>query len=151
MSMLPLSSRRTPKTGSRGAAPHRRRFGFALLEALVAMAIASIALAALYRSVGQGSKNVGDVEARVEATLLARSVLAGATYAEDLAQSASGQSGAWHWVVRTAPEQVQITEENGRSASSPVSAARVTIEVSRASGGAPVASWTTWKPWRTAP
>ena len=118
MSMLPLSSRRTPKTGSRGGAPHRRRFGFALLEALVALAIASIALATLYRSVGQGSKNVGDVEARVEATLLARSVLAGATYAEDLAQSASGQSGAWHWVVRTAPEQVQITEESGRSASS---------------------------------
>ena len=128
MSMLPLSSRQIPKTGSRGGAPRRRRLGFALLEALVTMAIASIALATLYRSVGQGSKNVGDVEARVEATLLARSVLAGATYAEDLAQSASGQS-----------------------VSSPVSAARVTIEVSRASGGAPVASWTTWKPWRTAP
>ncbi|AVO40732.1 type IV pilus modification PilV family protein [Simplicispira suum] len=138
---------------SKGRAGSRRkgRLGFALLEALVAMAIASIALATLYRSVGQGSKNVGDVEARVEATLLARSVLAGATYAEDLAQTASGQSGAWHWVVHTAPEQVQIAEEGGRPVTSPISAARVTIDISRAKGGAPVVSWTTWKPWRTAP
>lgn len=151
MTTLLSSSRRAAVIGRRSGMPRRGRLGFALLEALVAMAIASIALATLYRSVGQGSKNVGDVEARVEATLLARSVLAGATYAEDLAQSASGQAGAWRWVVRTAPEQVQITEESGRPAASPVSAARVTIEVSRASGGAPVASWTTWKPWRTAP
>lgn len=135
----------------RSGAPHRRRLGFALLEALVAMAIASMALATLYRSVGQGSKNVGDVEVRVEAALLVRSVLAGATYAEDLVQSASGRAGSLQWELHTEPDQVRIIEESGRTAASSVSAARVTIQISRASGGAPVATWTTWKPWRSAP
>ncbi|MGP1629181.1 MAG: type IV pilus modification PilV family protein [Giesbergeria sp.] len=129
----------------------RAPLGFALLEALVAMAIASVALVALYRTVGQGSKNVVNVEARVEATLLVRSVLAGATFAEDLVKSPSGQAGAWRWVVHIAPEQVQVTEEGGRPAASPVHAARITVEVSSTQGGAPVLSWTTWKPWRAAP
>ena len=130
-----------------GAAPR----GFALLEALVAMAIASVALATLFRTVGQGSKNVGNVETRVEAALLARSVLAGATFAEELAQTPSGQAGAWRWVVHIAPEQVQVTAEDGRTPSPPVPAARITVDVSRAQGGDAVVSWTTWKPWRLAP
>lgn len=150
MNGLGASSSRQRAHRGRGGRPRPVRLGFALLEALVAMAIASIALATLYRSVGQGSRNVGVVESRVEAALLARSVLAGATFAEDLAQSASGESGAWRWVVHTAPEQVQITEANG-PAGLALSAARVTIEVFRTEGGAPVSSWTTWKPWRSAP
>ena len=56
--------------------PSRRVRGFSLLEALVAMAIASIAFAALYKTVGQSSKTAVDVDARVQAVLLARSVLA---------------------------------------------------------------------------
>lgn len=129
--------------------PQRR--GFALLEALVAMAIASFALAALYRSAGQGSKNVGDVQSRVEAAVLAKSVLAEATYAEDLARLASGQSGAWRWAVRTAPDQVQVTRTGAGPAATMLPAARVTVEVFRNEGDAPTASWTTWKPWRSAP
>lgn len=136
--------------GGSGVGGRRVRQGFALLEALVAMAIASIALATLYRSVGQGSRNVGVVESRVEAALLARSVLAGSTFAEDLAQSASGEAGVWRWVVRTAPEQVLITQASGQPAP-PLSAARVTVDVFRTEGGDPVASWSTWKPWRSTP
>lgn len=146
--LLPCLAGRTSGLGRR-----RRRGprGFALLEALVAMAIASVALATLYRTVGQGSKNVGEVEARVEAALLAKSVLAGATFAEELVQSPTGQAGAWHWAVHIAPEQVQVTEEDGRPTASPVPAARTTVEVSRSQGGPPVLSLTTWKPWRVAP
>lgn len=151
MNVALAPSSRQSATVCQGRALRRGRRGFALLEALVAMAIASMALAALYRSVGQGSKNVGNVETRVEATLLARSVLAGATYAEDLTQSASGQSGAWRWVVHSAPEQVQITEESGGPAALPASAARVTVEVFRVGASAPIVSWTTWKPRRAAP
>lgn len=128
---------------------HRR--GFALLEALVAMAIASIALATLYRSVGQGSKNVVEVEARVEAALLAKSVLAEATFAEDLARLAAGRSGPWRWVVSTAPEQVQVLQESSLPAGPALSAARVTVEVFRGEGSTPVSTWTTWKPWRSTP
>lgn len=123
--------------------------GFSLLEALVAMAIASIALASLYRSVGQGSKNVVDVEARVEAALVARSAVASGTFAEDLIRQDSGQAGVWHWRIQVAPEQIALQEEDGRPApGGPLRAARVTVEVSK--DGTTVATWTTWKPYRSA-
>lgn len=128
----------------------RRAQGFSLLEALVAMAIASIALASLYRSVGQGSTNVVDVEARVQATLVARSALAAGTFAEDLIRQDSGQSGPWQWHIQVSPDQVPVVEEDGRPApGGPLHAARVTVEVRK--DGVPVSTWTTWKPYRAAP
>ena len=71
--------------------------GFSLLEALVAMAIAAMALGTLYRTVGQSSKNAVTVQERVEAAMVARSVLAGALYAEELANQSEGKTGAWRW------------------------------------------------------
>ena len=131
-------------------APARSRRGFSLLEALVAMAIAAIALASLYKSVGQGSKNVVDVETRVEAALVAKSALAAGTFAEDFAQQDSGQAGGWQWRIQIAPEQIPLLEENGRPApGGPLRAARVSVEVSK--NGVPAATWTTWKPYRAAP
>jgi len=128
----------------------RRAQGFSLLEALVAMAIASIALASLYRSVGQGSTKVVDVEARVQATLVARSALAAGTFAEDLIRQDSGQSGPWQWHIQVSPDQVPVVEEDGRPApGGPLQAARVTVEVRK--DGVPVSTWTTWKPYRGAP
>ncbi len=128
----------------------RSQRGFSLLEALVAMAIASIALASLYRSVGQGSKNVVDVEARVEATLVARSAVAAGTFAEDLMRQDSGRAGEWHWQIQVAPEQIQLMDENGGPvAGPPLRAARVTVEVRK--DGATAVTWTTWKPYRSAP
>lgn len=131
-------------------APARSQRGFSLLEALVAMAIAAIALASLYKSVGQGSKNVVDVETRVEAALVAKSALAAGTFAEDFARQDSGQAGDWQWRIQTAPEQIPLLEENGRPApGGPLRAARVSVEVSK--NGVPAATWTTWKPYRAAP
>ena len=145
----PLSAWLGSLTAQRPTSPRRQR-GFSLLEALVAMAIASIALASLYKSVGQGSKNVVDVEARVEATLVAKSVLAGGTFAEDLLRQDSGQAGVWHWRVQAVPEQIPLLEENGNPApGGPLRAARVTVEVSR--DGMTAATWTAWKPYRAAP
>lgn len=137
-------------SGARALSPARSQGGFSLLEALVAMAIAAIALASLYKSVGQGSKNVVDVEARVEATLVARSALATGTFAEDFARQDSGQAGDWQWRIQLAPEQIPLLEENGRpAASGPLRAARVSVEVSK--DGVVAATWTTWKPYRAAP
>lgn len=134
----------------RTQATARSQRGFSLLEALVAMAIAAIALASLYKSVGQGSKNVVDVEARVEAALVARSALAAGTFAEDFAKQDSGQAGAWQWRIQVAPEEVAVLEENGRpAAGAPLRAARVSVEVSK--DGVLAATWTTWKPYRGAP
>ena len=57
------------RRGVLARAPRRGQRGFNLLEALVAMAIAAIAFTALYRTVGQSSKVVVDVQARVEAAM----------------------------------------------------------------------------------
>lgn len=143
--LLPFD--RTPLPFSRTAQKQR---GFSLLEALVAMAIASIALASLYRSVGQSSKNVVDVEARVEASLVARSAVAAGTFAEDLIRQDSGQSGGWHWRIQVTPEQLPLMDESGRPlAGPPLRAARVIVEVSK--DGVTAVTWTTWKPYRAAP
>lgn len=140
--------RRAPG-GPVAPALHAQR-GFSLLEALVAMAIAAIALASLYKSVGQGSKNVMDVEARVEAALVAKSALAAGVFAEDFARQDSGQAGAWQWRIQLAPEQIPLLEENGRAApGGPLRAARVSVEVSK--DGVVAATWATWKPYRAAP
>ena len=137
-------------SAARASAARTSQRGFSLLEALVAMAIAAIALASLYKSVGQGSKNVVDVEARVEATLVARSALAAGTFAEDFARQDSGQAGAWQWRIQIAPEQIPLVEANGRPVpGGPLKAARVSVEVSK--DGVVAATWTTWKPYRAAP
>lgn len=129
-----------------------RQVGFSLLEALVAMSIASIALASLYRTVGQSSKGVVDVEARIEAALVARSVLAGSTFAEDAERQPNGASGEWYWHVQTQAEQIPVREEDGRPVpGTPLRAAKVTVEVTRGKDGPMVMAWTTWKPYRAAP
>ena len=89
---------------------HSRRLvrGLSLLEALVAMAIAAMAFAALYKTVGQSSKNAMDTDDRVQAALVARSVLASATFAEDLLSQASGEAGVWQWGVQVSPTTVAI-------------------------------------------
>lgn len=125
--------------------------GFSLLEALVAMAIASIAFGTLYRVVGQSAKTVGDVEIRVEAAMVARSVLASATYAEDLVDRGSGGADHWFWRVQVTSEQVQFVDKTGHEVGAFLSVGRVSIDVSRVESGVPVFSLTAWKPYRSAP
>lgn len=130
----------------------QRQQGFSLLEALVAMSIASIALASLYRTVGQSSKGVVDVESRIEAALVARSVLASSTFAEEAERQPSGVAGVWHWHVQMQAEQIPLREEDGRPApGAPLRAAKFTVEVTRGKDGPMVMTWTTWKPYRSEP
>lgn len=125
--------------------------GFTLLEALVAMAIAAIAFTALYRAVGQSSKVVVDVEARAEAAMLARSVLASATFAEDLAPLQAGEDGRLQWRIQVTQQSVAMVNGTGQPLESgSVAAARVDVQVSRAGGGT-VLELTSWKPYRTMP
>ena len=125
--------------------------GFSLLEALVAMAIAAMALGTLYRTVGQSSKNAVTVQERVEAAMVARSVLAGALYAEELANQSDGKAGAWRWRVQMQPAVAQRGAPPGRPSPAPQTVARVTVDVMRAEGGDAVLVWTGWKPYRAAP
>ena len=129
----------------------RRERGFSLLEALVAMAIASIALGTLYRTVGQSSKSASTVQERVEAAMVARSILAGSLYAEDLASQTTGQAGAWRWRLQVVPDVASWAPGVGRPAAAPQPVARITVDVMPAVGGSVAVSWTAWKPYRTAP
>jgi len=137
-----------------GSASQKKRqwqSGFSLLEALVAMSIASIALASLYRTVGQSSKVTMDVESRIEAALVARSALAGTTFAEDAERQPQGAAGDWHWRLILQPEQIPLRMADGRSVpGKPLRAAMVTVEVARGANGPVVMRWTTWKPYRAA-
>jgi general secretion pathway protein I len=115
------------------------------------MAIAAMALGTLYRTVGQSSRNAVTVQERVEAAMVARSVLAGALYAEELANQSDGKAGAWRWRVQMQPSVAQWGASPGRPSPQPQAVARVTVDVMRADGGEPVLVWTGWKPYRAAP
>lgn len=123
--------------------------GFSLLEAIVAMAIATIAFVALYRTVGQSSVNAVAIDDRVQAALVARSVLASATFAEDLAKVQTGHDGVWEWSLQISPEQIAAVQAGRGVALAPMPAARVEVQVSRA--GRAVLAWAAWKPYRSAP
>ncbi|MFN9727600.1 prepilin-type N-terminal cleavage/methylation domain-containing protein [Acidovorax sp.] len=137
------------RCSKRWPARARRQSGFSLLEALVAMSIASIALASLYRTVGQSSKVAMDVESRIEAALVARSALAGSTFAEDAQSQPQGVAGDWQWRLVLQPEEIALSAGDGRAvAGKPLRAARVTVEVARVVDGSVVLTWSTWKPYR---
>lgn len=131
--------------------------GFSLLEALVAMAIAAMALGTLYRAVGQGSKNAAAVQERVEAALVARSVLAGGLYAEDFARQTAGQMGFWRWRLDVQADTAQWRANpnahplGGVAAPAVQPVARITVHVMRVEGSPDALSWTGWKPYRATP
>jgi hypothetical protein len=115
------------------------------------MAIASLALGTLYRVVGQGARTASDLDDRVEAAFVARSVLANATFADDLVALGAGQTERWFWQVHVLPENVRakILGNGGAVALLPVG--KVEIDVSREAGGRPSFSLVAWKPYRSAP
>lgn len=130
-------------------ASRKRAGGFSLLEALVAMAIVAIAFTALYRAVGQGTHAVSAVDDRVRAAIIAQSLLASATYAEDLAAVQTGEAAGLRWRVELGPAAVTLLPEGG----TPITGhrplvARVRILVERADTARPVLDWTGWKLYR---
>lgn len=115
------------------------------------MAIAAVAFTALYRTVGQSSKVALDVESRVEAAMVARSVLASATFAEELGALQTGQQGPWQWRLQATEERVAIVSTTGQPVETPpVPAVRVVVQVGRESSR-PLFELTGWKPYRVAP
>lgn len=77
--------------------------GFSLLELVVAMAIMSIALGVLYRAVGGGVRNVGDLSAYSRAVALGESLLQ--TH-DSVPAEGWNESGLWEgfrWAVASSP------------------------------------------------
>lgn len=72
--------------------------GFAVIEAVIALAIVAVMMAVTYRVIGADAAADRSVRARRMAMLVAQSALDQATAAADLAgQASSGRSGALTW------------------------------------------------------
>jgi len=83
-----------------------RPTGFSLLELVVAMAIMSIALGALYRAVGGGARTVGDMSAYSRAVALGESVLQMRDAVPAAGWNESGEWAGFRWSVASAPFDV---------------------------------------------
>ena len=132
-----------------GNAIPRKSHGFTLLEALIAISIAAIALGALSRAVGQGVKSANDTADRQQAAMVARAVLNSETFAEDLLRTTEGVSPPWAWRVTANPQSLILHDKAGHTPDQTILAAQLTIEVFRV--GQPHAAYilNAWKPYRT--
>lgn len=84
--------------------------GFTLLELLVALSIMGMALALIYRSVGDSARNAHDLVLQQRAMWLAESVLASRNSLPPQGWQEKGESGGMGWEVQSTP---QTTPLNG--------------------------------------
>lgn len=84
-----------------------RRAGFTLLEVLVALAIAAMAFAAIYRGTGQSLHGLERSRLKAQAAMLGQSLLSSATWADDLAPMSTGEDGPLRWEMRFTPGALQ--------------------------------------------
>lgn len=143
-----MSSPGIPQACFSNSIPRKAR-GFTLLEALIAISIAAAALGALSRAVSQSAKSANDTATRQQAAMVARSVLAGATFAEDLLRSAQGESSPWAWRVTATPQTVTVHDRAGHTPDQILMAANLTIEVFLVGQSQPAFTLSAWKPYRT--
>jgi len=87
-------------------ATRSQRRGFSLLEVLVALTIAAMAFAAVYRSVGQSALIGAQSRERTEAATVIRSLMALAAGRSDLLAQRAGTFSGWHWEVTIRPVTV---------------------------------------------
>jgi len=82
--------------------------GFSLLEVLVAFFIAALALAMIYRVMGNDARQAGSLGQRERALALAQSLLAGYTVAPPLEVHDSGDSAGYAWRIDSAPYPTEV-------------------------------------------
>lgn len=143
-----MSAPRVQQTRLRKGFP-RIPNGFTLLEALIAISIAAMALGALSRAVGQGVKSANDTANRQQAAVVARAVLSSGTFAEDLMRAGQGASPPWEWRVSVDPQSLSLHDKAGHTPDQTLLAAQLTIEVFHAGQSQPAFILKAWKPYRT--
>jgi prepilin-type N-terminal cleavage/methylation domain-containing protein len=127
----------------------RKSSGFTLLEALIAISIAAMALGALSRAVTQGVKSAGDTANRQQAAMVASAVLGSGTFVEDFLRSVQGESAPWAWRVSANPQPLTLHDQDGHAADQTLLAAQLTVEVFLAGQPQPIYVLRAWKPYRT--
>lgn len=146
--MTHFHHRGCPQTGMTFLGLPRNVQGLGLLEALIAMAVASVALGALYRVVGQGVKSAAETELRVQAALVARSVLAGSAFADDFVKNNEGNFGAWKWRAEVTRSQIQFHPVMGNEETRHSVMAVVAVRVSSVNSGFRTYTLLGWKTFR---
>ena len=106
-----------------------RRAGFTLLEVLVALAIAAMAFAALYRGTGQSLYGLERSRLKAQAAMLGQSLLAGATWADDLVPLSTGEDGPLRWQIRFSPSTMQPEATDAAAPVAPVAVTQVHLAV----------------------
>lgn len=106
-----------------------RRAGFTLLEVLVALAIAAMAFAALYRGTGQSLHGLERSRLKAQAAMLGQSLLAGATWADDLVPLSTGEDGPLRWQIRFSPSAMQPEATDAAVPVAPVAVTQVHLAV----------------------
>jgi general secretion pathway protein I len=90
----------------------KRPRGFSLLEVLVAFSIAALALAMIYRVMGNDARQVGSLVQRERALTLAQSLLAAYTVVSPQEVHDSGQSAGYAWRIDSAPYSTEVNSAN---------------------------------------
>lgn len=127
----------------------KKALGFGLLEALIAMAIAAVSLESLYRLVGQSAKSSVDAGLRVEAAILARSVMSSRLFAEDFQTNGDQTVGAWRWRALVVPGRVGLHIEADTAEVRQLDVAQIMLEVFLRDEVRPYYSIKVWKPYRS--
>jgi general secretion pathway protein I len=128
---LPMCRDRSPCCRERPAA------GFTLLEVIVALAIAGLAFAALFRAGGTGLFAVDTAGSLEEAVARAQSHLAAVGRDAALLQGDSNgdDGGGYHWWLHVRPLAERLAQQQGQGGRSVTTLYEVEVRISWASAG----------------
>lgn len=89
-----------------------RQHGFSLLEILVALAIAALALGMLYRVSGNNASQAGALDQRTRAAVLAQSLLAVNQTVPVTGINATGTAADFTWQVHSSPYPTPASQQS---------------------------------------
>ena len=84
-------------------ASNHRQSGFSLIELLVAFSIMALSLGFIYKAMGSGARNAGELASHQQVTMLAESILATRDAVTDQGWQEVGSFAPYDWTVSSKP------------------------------------------------